>query len=101
MYMAFVHENSHSHTYSAYAVYRLNTFLCYLNLQPQLHVATSNLETSVSNCGLFDHEIGTPLENGNLIKIRHRTHADIEQGVTIHWTGPLDWTTGLDYWTHL
>ncbi len=20
-------------------------------------------------------------------------------GVTIHWTGPLDWTTGLDYWT--
>jgi len=21
-------------------------------------------------------------------------------GVTIHWTGLLDWTTGLDYWTH-
>ena len=20
-------------------------------------------------------------------------------GVSIHWTGPLDWTTGLDYWT--
>ena len=24
-----------------------------------------------------------------------------DKGVTIHWTGPLDWTTGLDYWTHL
>ena len=22
-------------------------------------------------------------------------------GVSIHWTGPLDWNTGLDYWTHL
>ena len=22
-------------------------------------------------------------------------------GVSIHWTGPLDWTTGLEYWTHL
>ena len=22
------------------------------------------------------------------------------QGVTIHWTGLLGWTTGLDYWTH-
>ena len=21
-------------------------------------------------------------------------------GVCIRWTGPLDWTTGLDYWTH-
>jgi len=21
-------------------------------------------------------------------------------GVTIRWTGLLDWTTGLDYWTH-
>ena len=21
-------------------------------------------------------------------------------GVSIRWTGPLDWTTGLDYWTH-
>ena len=20
--------------------------------------------------------------------------------VTIQWTGPLDWNTGLDYWTH-
>ena len=19
--------------------------------------------------------------------------------VTIHWTGPMDWTTGLDHWT--
>ena len=24
----------------------------------------------------------------------------ILQGVCIRWTGPLDWTTGLDYWTH-
>ena len=23
----------------------------------------------------------------------------ISVGVSIHWTGPLDWTTGLDYWT--
>ena len=22
-------------------------------------------------------------------------------GVTIHWTGLLDWITGLDYWTRL
>ena len=22
-------------------------------------------------------------------------------GVSIHWTGSLDWITGLDYWTHL
>ena len=22
-------------------------------------------------------------------------------GVSIHWTGLLDWITGLDYWTHL
>ena len=22
-------------------------------------------------------------------------------GVTIRWTGPLDWTSGLDYWTDL
>ena len=22
-------------------------------------------------------------------------------GVSIHWTGLLDWTTGLDYWTDL
>ena len=22
-------------------------------------------------------------------------------GVSIHWTGLLDWTTGLDYWTGL
>ena len=21
-------------------------------------------------------------------------------GVSIHWTGLLEWTTGLDYWTH-
>ena len=21
------------------------------------------------------------------------------KGVSIHWTGLLDWTTGLDYWT--
>ena len=21
------------------------------------------------------------------------------RGVPIRWTGPLDWTTGLDYWT--
>ena len=24
-----------------------------------------------------------------------------ELGVCIHWTGLLDWTTGLDYWTGL
>ena len=24
-----------------------------------------------------------------------------ELGVTNHWTGLLDWTTGLDYWTGL
>ena len=24
-----------------------------------------------------------------------------EPGVTIRWTGPLDWTSGLDYWTDL
>ena len=23
------------------------------------------------------------------------------QGVSIHWTGLLDWTTGLEYWTDL
>ena len=23
----------------------------------------------------------------------------VYRGVCIHWTGPLDWTTGLDYWT--
>ena len=23
------------------------------------------------------------------------------RGVCIHWTGLLDWTTGLDYWTDL
>jgi len=22
------------------------------------------------------------------------------RGVSIHWTGLLEWTTGLDYWTH-
>ena len=27
-----------------------------------------------------------------------RTH--VQQGVTNHWTGLLDWNTGLDYWTH-
>ena len=21
-------------------------------------------------------------------------------GVSIHWTGLLEWTTGMDYWTH-
>ncbi len=21
------------------------------------------------------------------------------EGVSNHWTGPLEWTTGLDYWT--
>ena len=36
----------------------------------------------------------TPLD-----KIKGLTH--IKSGVTIHWTGPLDWTTGLDYWTGL
>ena len=25
----------------------------------------------------------------------------IPTGVSIHWTGILDWTTGLDYWTDL
>ena len=25
----------------------------------------------------------------------------ITPGVCNRWTGPLDWTTGLDYWTHL
>ena len=24
----------------------------------------------------------------------------ISAGVSIHWTGLLEWTTGLDYWTH-
>jgi len=23
----------------------------------------------------------------------------IKSGVSIHWTGLLDWNTGLDYWT--
>ena len=23
------------------------------------------------------------------------------EGVSIHWTGLLDWNTGLDYWTDL
>ena len=26
---------------------------------------------------------------------------DSNKGVCIHWTGLLDWTTGLDYWTGL
>ena len=24
-----------------------------------------------------------------------------KRGVSIHWTGLLDWNTGLDYWTEL
>jgi hypothetical protein len=24
----------------------------------------------------------------------------LDMGVTIRWTGLLDWNTGLDYWTH-
>ena len=24
----------------------------------------------------------------------------VRLGVSIRWTGPLDWTNGLDYWTH-
>ena len=27
--------------------------------------------------------------------------ASIGRGCPIHWTGLLDWTTGLDYWTGL
>ena len=26
---------------------------------------------------------------------------NVLEGVCIHWTGLLDWTTGLDYWTDL
>ena len=25
----------------------------------------------------------------------------MEMGVSIHWTGPLDWNTELDYWTKI
>ena len=28
-------------------------------------------------------------------------HVPAWGAVTIHWTGLLDWTTGLDYWTGL
>ena len=24
---------------------------------------------------------------------------EVQMAVTIHWTGLLDWNTGLDYWT--
>ena len=24
----------------------------------------------------------------------------ITEGVSIHWTGLAEWTTGMDYWTH-
>ena len=24
-----------------------------------------------------------------------------DKAVSIQWTGPLDWTTGLEYWIHL
>jgi hypothetical protein len=32
---------------------------------------------------------------------RHLLYSSVIGGVTIRWTGPLDWNTGLDYWTHL
>ena len=35
----------------------------------------------------------------------HQMHLDapmrLNKGVSTHWTGPLDWTTGLDYWTRV
>ena len=44
--------------------------------------------------------IGASNMSGNFL-FKVFIHTDFAQGVTIHWTGPLDWTTGLDYWTHL
>ena len=29
------------------------------------------------------------------------THIQFSTAVTIHWTGLLDWNTGLDYWTEV
>ena len=36
-----------------------------------------------------------------VLKFQERGYCGIqfEWGVPIHWTGLLDWTTGLDYWT--
>ena len=31
---------------------------------------------------------------------KHNSYA-VTQGVYIHWTGLMDWDTGLDYWTGL
>ena len=31
----------------------------------------------------------------------HLEQKSSEMAVTIHWTGLLDWNTGLDYWTEI
>ena len=31
---------------------------------------------------------------------RNLSSVQLALAVSIHWTGLLDWTTGLDYWTH-
>ena len=39
---------------------------------------------------------------GFRIEVRHRNQTNKSKlGVSINWTGLLDWTTGLDYWTGL
>ena len=34
-------------------------------------------------------------------KLLHAIQAVKSLAVTIHWTGLLDWNTGLDYWTEV
>ena len=29
------------------------------------------------------------------------SYVHMQAGVSVHWTGLLDWITGLDYWTEL
>ena len=45
-------------------------------------------------------EVRTTIENYYLYPACC-TKSNLPMGVTIHWTGLLDWTTGLDYWTGL
>ena len=60
-------------------------------------MAKSCQQKHVSDCHLCLEQFHTFTR---LLVYRIQVQLTIKKAVTIQWTGLLDWTTGLDYWTH-
>ena len=45
--------------------------------------------------------MGFAVTAAELVDPNQGRNINIVRGITIQWTGLLDWTTGLDYWTDI